>query len=68
MDISLFILFVVDSQAKVHMLKNSLQVCKTQLRCKREELKRLWLDEVKYKKMLKLIDEMWVKSLYQFSC
>ncbi len=48
----------VDSQAKVHMLKEHLQQCKSLLKCKRDELKRLWLDDVKHKKMLKMIDNM----------
>ena len=40
------------------MLKTSLQSCKNLLRCKREELKRLWLEDVKYKHMLKMIDAL----------
>ena len=48
----------LESQMKVRMLRDNLNVCKSQLRCKRDELKRLWLEDVKYKKMLKLIDSM----------
>ena len=47
-----------ESQSKVRMLKDNLQVCKAQLRCKRDELKRLWLDEIKYKQMLKIVDQV----------
>lgn len=47
-----------DSEEKIRMLKTSLQSCKNLLRCKREELKRLWLEDVKYKHMLKMIDTM----------
>ena len=48
----------VDSQEKIRALKKNLQSCKTLLRCKREELKRLWLEDVRFKHMLKLIDTM----------
>ena len=48
----------LESQLKVRMLRDNLNVCKSQLKCKRDELKRLWLEDVKYKKMLKLIDNM----------
>lgn len=51
-------LILSDSQAKVHMLKEHLQGCKVLLKCKREELNRLWLDDIKYKKMLKMIDNV----------
>ena len=47
-----------DSEEKIRMLKTSLQSCKNLLRCKREELKRLWLEDVKFKHMLKMIDTM----------
>lgn len=47
-----------DSQEKVQMLKRNLRECKTLLRCKREELKRLWVEDVKFKNMLKTIDIM----------
>lgn len=40
------------------MLKTGLTSCKTLLRCKRDELKRLWLEDVKFKHMLKMIDSM----------
>ena len=32
------------------------------LRFKREELKRLWLEDIKYKHMLQTIQAMWVKG------
>ena len=47
-----------DSQEKIRTLKKNLQSCKSLLRCKREELKRLWLEDVRFKHMLKLIDTM----------
>ena len=50
--------YSLESQMKVRMLRENLQISKTQLHCKREALKRLWFDEVKYKKMLKLVDQV----------
>ena len=47
-----------DSQEKIRRVKASLKSCKSLLRCKREELKRLWLEDVKYKHMLQMIDSM----------
>lgn len=46
------------SQIKVREVKASLKSCKSLLRCKREELKRLWLEDLKYKHMLKMIESM----------
>ena len=50
--------FPPESQAKIRSVKASLSHCKSLLRCKREELKRLWLDDVKFKNMLQIIDGM----------
>lgn len=47
-----------DSQEKIARVKASLKSCKSLLRCKREELKRLWLEDVKYKHMLQMVDSM----------
>jgi len=47
---------IQDSQDRIRALKTNLKSCKNLLRCKREELKRLWLEDVKYKHMLKMID------------
>jgi exocyst complex component 4 len=47
---------VRDSQEKIRGLKKNLQSSKSLLRCKREELKRLWLEDVRFKHQLKLID------------
>lgn len=46
------------SQERVRVLKTGLTSCKTLLRCKRDELKRLWLEDVKFKHMLKMIDSI----------
>lgn len=47
-----------ESQDKVRLVKSHLTLCKTLLRCKRDELKRLWLEDQKYKHMLKLIEKI----------
>jgi len=49
---------VTASQAKVKHVKASLKSCKQLLRCKREELKKLWLDDLKYKHMLQMLESM----------
>ena len=41
-------------------MKSSLNQCKMSLRFKREELKRLWLEDIKYKHMLQTIQAMYV--------
>lgn len=47
-----------DSQEKIKQVKTSLKSCKSLLRCKRDELKRLWLEDVKYKHMLQMIENV----------
>ncbi|KAL5471350.1 hypothetical protein EMCRGX_G029456 [Ephydatia muelleri] len=47
-----------ESQDKVRLVKSHLTSCKSLLRCKRDELKRLWLEDQKYKHMLKLLEKM----------
>ena len=47
-----------ESQLKVHQVRTSLKSCKSLLRCKREELKRLWLEDVKYKHKLQMVEVM----------
>lgn len=53
-----FLCSFTESQAKIRSVKISLSSCKSLLRCKRDELKRLWLEDVKYKNMLQMIDSM----------
>ena len=48
----------LESRDKIHRVKASLNQCKMSLRFKREELKRLWLEDIKYKNMLQTIQAM----------
>ena len=49
------------SRDKIHRVKASLNQCKMSLRFKREELKRLWLEDIKYKHMLQTIQAVYVE-------
>ena len=46
------------SQERVAFLKKRLNECKVLLKCKQEDLRQLWVENVKYKQMLKLFDVM----------
>lgn len=43
---------------KLRGMKEILIACKTLLSCRREELKKLWLEGVEHKHILKLLEEM----------
>lgn len=47
-----------DSREKIKQVRVSLKSCKSLLRCKREDLKRLWLEDVKYKHMLQMLESI----------
>ena len=49
---------VTESQTRVKALKRSLVDCKGLLKCRREELKKLWMEGVECKQVLKLLDRM----------
>lgn len=49
---------VTTNREKIRKVKENLQDCKKKLRCRKEELKSLWLEGLEYKYMLKLLDEM----------
>lgn len=51
---------ISDSRQQVHAAKENLVGCKKMLTCRREELKKLWLESVEYKYTLQLLNEMWV--------
>lgn len=51
---------VTENRDKIHQVKEKLQDCKKKLRCKRDELKSLWIEGLEYKYMLQLLDEMCV--------
>lgn len=49
---------ISSSKEKVHTAKENLLACKKLLTCRREELKKLWLESIEYKHTLQLIGEM----------
>lgn len=49
---------VTTNRDKIKKIKENLQDCKRKLRCRKDELKSLWLEGLEYKYMLKLLDEM----------
>ena len=49
---------VTTSREKIHAVKENLQACKLLLRCRRDELKKLWLEGVEHKHVLQLLEEM----------
>lgn len=46
------------SRSKVQCIKEKLTSCKTLLHCKRDELKKLWLEAVEHKHVLQLLEEI----------
>ncbi|XP_050293631.1 exocyst complex component 4 [Anthonomus grandis grandis] len=49
---------VTENKVKIHKAKELLQDCKKKLRCKRDELKALWMEGLEYKYMLQLLEEI----------
>lgn len=49
---------VTTSREKIHAVKENLQACKLLLRCRRDELKKLWLEGIEHKHVLQLLEEM----------
>ncbi|KAG8226929.1 hypothetical protein J437_LFUL004647, partial [Ladona fulva] len=49
---------VTTSRERVQAVKENLQACKTLLRCRRDELKKLWLEGVEHKHVLHLLEEI----------
>ncbi|KAL1506092.1 hypothetical protein ABEB36_005520 [Hypothenemus hampei] len=49
---------VTENRDKIRRVKQTLQDCKKKLRCKRDELKALWVEGLEYKYMLQLLDEI----------
>lgn len=47
------------SLQKVKSLRENLLACKSLLHCKREELKKYWMDGLEYNEVLNLLDRMW---------
>ncbi|XP_059607567.1 exocyst complex component 4 [Phlebotomus argentipes] len=49
---------VTTSREKIHTVKENLHACKQLLRCRREELKKLWTDAVQQKYVLEMFDQI----------
>lgn len=49
---------VSESREKITKIKENLKACKSLLRCKRDELKKLWMEGLEYKYMLQLLEEV----------
>lgn len=49
---------VTTNREKIRKVKENLQDCKRKLRCRKNELKSLWIEGLEYKYMLQLLDEM----------
>ncbi|XP_015108792.1 exocyst complex component 4 [Diachasma alloeum] len=49
---------VTTSREKIHAVKENLNACKQLLRCRREELMKLWLEGVEHKHVLQLLNEI----------
>ena len=52
------LLFQLASLQKVKTLRENLLACKSLLNCKREELKKYWMDGLEYNEVLNLLDRM----------
>lgn len=46
------------SREKIHSVKDNLQACKQLLRCRREELKKMYLDAVKNRHILEMLEQI----------
>ncbi|XP_062562574.1 exocyst complex component 4 isoform X1 [Armigeres subalbatus] len=46
------------SRERIHVVKENLQTCKQLLRCRREELKKLYTDAVQHKYVLEMLDQV----------
>ncbi|KAG8265390.1 Exocyst complex component 4 [Homalodisca vitripennis] len=51
-------LLVNTSRAKISSVKENLLACKTLLSCRRDELKKLWLEGIEHKHTLQLLEEI----------
>lgn len=49
---------VATSRERIHTVKENLNACKQLLCCRREELKKLWMDAMQQKYVLELMQEM----------
>ncbi|XP_058822636.1 exocyst complex component 4-like isoform X2 [Topomyia yanbarensis] len=49
---------ITSSRERIHVVKENLQTCKQLLRCRREELKKLYTDAVQHKYVLEMLDQV----------
>lgn len=49
---------ITTSRDKIHLVKNNLNECKKLLRCRREELKKLWMDAMQQKYVSEMLEQM----------
>lgn len=54
---------IATSREKIHTVKENLQTCKQLLRCRREEIQKLWKDAVQQKYVLEMLEQMSVDSI-----
>ncbi|KAH3789524.1 hypothetical protein DPMN_167704 [Dreissena polymorpha] len=47
-----------ESRTKIKNIKEDLSSCKTLLHCKRDELRKLWIEGVEQKTIASLLDQM----------
>lgn len=57
-DLQIFVYQITSSREKIKTVKGNLQACKTLLRCRRNELKKLWLEGIEHKHSLQLLEGM----------
>lgn len=50
---------VATSRERIHTVKENLNACKQLLCCRREELKKLWMDAMQQKYVLELMEQMY---------
>ena len=51
------------SQERIRAIKANLQSCKNLLHCKRDELRKLWIEGIEHKTVAAMLDQMSVLSI-----
>jgi len=49
---------VTASRERIHAVKENLGVCKRLLQCRRDELRKMWMDAVQHKYVLEMLEQM----------
>ena len=57
---NIFYINILASQQKVQSIRDNLQSCKNLLQCKRDELRKLWLEGLEHKIVVNMLDQMYV--------